>query len=92
MDFFATGLIMRVLLVAPQIDPGLEDKVNFVGHTPRPTWTRIIKPQTSFCSPSIREPSGSVIFESISNGVPLVAADYGGPDARVSDAKPVGAA
>ncbi|MEO1120329.1 MAG: glycosyltransferase [Pseudomonadota bacterium] len=41
---------------------------------------------------SIREPSGSVIFGSISNGVLLVAADYGGPDARVSDAKPVGAA
>ncbi|MEL6282715.1 MAG: glycosyltransferase [Pseudomonadota bacterium] len=34
---------------------------------------------------SIREPSGSVIFGSISNGVLLVAADYGGPGTHVTE-------
>ncbi|MEM6537311.1 MAG: glycosyltransferase family 4 protein [Pseudomonadota bacterium] len=67
------------------IDFGLEEYVRFHGHVPRSEVDAFYRNADVFLFPSFREPSGVVVFEAMSWGLPIVAADYGGPEASVTD-------
>lgn len=64
---------------------GLSDHVHFRGHQPRADVDDFYRKADLFLFPTIREPSGTVIFEAMSWGVPMIAADYGGPATHVAD-------
>lgn len=53
--------------------------VRFHGRQPRDEVTKWYQRSDMFLFPSYREPSGNVIFEAMSHGLPIIAANYGGP-------------
>jgi glycosyltransferase involved in cell wall biosynthesis len=58
---------------------GISDRVAFHGHVSRAIVNDFYDRADVFLFPSIREPSGVVMFEAMSWGLPMVVADYGGP-------------
>lgn len=78
MDILGDGP-MRATLEALANDLGIGSKVRFHGHVTRQTVDDFYGDADVFVFPSIREPSGAVIFEAMSWGLPMIAADYGGP-------------
>lgn len=66
-------------------DLGLSEKVFFHGHISRAQVDDFYRRADICLFPTIREPSGAVIFEAMSWGVPLITADYGGPATHVLD-------
>ncbi len=59
---------------------GLSDKVVFTGRIPFEQMTQEYENASVFVMPSIRETTGAVLLEAMSNGVPLVTIDkFGGP-------------
>jgi glycosyltransferase involved in cell wall biosynthesis len=65
---------------------GLTGRVTLHGHVPRAQVDDFYRDADVFLFPSIREPSGAVVFEAMSWGLPMIAADYGGPAEHVRDA------
>lgn len=63
----------------------LAQRVTVHGHVPRQTVDDFYRDADIFLFPSIREPSGAVVFEAMSWGLPIIAADYGGPAHHVRD-------
>jgi glycosyltransferase involved in cell wall biosynthesis len=53
--------------------------VNFLGRIPRQQVEELYATSDAFLFPSFREPSGSVVFEAMRHGLPVIAADRGGP-------------
>lgn len=78
MDILGDGP-MRQSLEASALELGIADKVRFHGHIPRAQVDDFYRRADVFVFPSIREPSGAVIFEAMSWGLPMIAAAYGGP-------------
>lgn len=64
---------------------GLKHRVTFHGQIPREKVDELYKKADVFCFPSFREPSGSVIFEALSHGLPAIVANYGGPGHVIDD-------
>jgi glycosyltransferase involved in cell wall biosynthesis len=64
---------------------GLADNVVFHGHTPRDAVDDFYRQADIFLFPTIREPSGAVIFEAMAWGLPQISANYGGPATHVTD-------
>jgi len=64
---------------------GLRDKVVFMGRLPRKEVDPLYASADAFLFPSFREPSGNVILEAMSYGLPLIVADRGGPGFVVDD-------
>lgn len=61
-------------------DYGLSDKVVFTGRIPFEKMKQEYENASVFVMPSIRETTGAVLLEAMSNGVPLVTIDkFGGP-------------
>lgn len=58
---------------------GVENRVNFLGRVPRQRVEELYQSSDVFLFPSFREPSGSVVFEAMRHGLPVIAADRGGP-------------
>jgi glycosyltransferase involved in cell wall biosynthesis len=58
---------------------GVADRVRFHGWLPRDALKVLYREADAFIFPSFREPTGGVILEAMSHGLPVVAADYGGP-------------
>lgn len=58
---------------------GLSEKVTFHGQIPRDAVDALYAAADIFVFPSFREPSGSVIFEAMSHGLPIIGAACGGP-------------
>jgi glycosyltransferase involved in cell wall biosynthesis len=54
-------------------------RVNFLGRIPRQQVEELYATSDAFLFPSFREPSGSVVFEAMRHGLPVIAADRGGP-------------
>ncbi len=77
---------MRPMLEDMTRDLGLVDRVTIHGHVPRARVDEFYRDADVFLFPSIREPSGAVVFEAMSWGLPMIAADYGGPAEHVRDA------
>ena len=59
--------------------------VTFHGQISREEVDHLYANADVFCFPSFREPSGSVVFEALSFGLPVVVADRGGPGHVVDD-------
>nr|WP_238941293.1 glycosyltransferase [Jannaschia sp. Os4] len=60
---------------------GLGDRVRFLGLIPRGEVEALYATADAFVFPSFREPAGNVVYEAMRWGLPIVAADYGGPGA-----------
>lgn len=58
---------------------GISDRVSFVGHVPRKQVEEIYSKADIFAFPSFREPAGNVIYEAMRWGLPVIAANRGGP-------------
>ncbi|MCY3002598.1 MAG: glycosyltransferase [Planctomycetota bacterium] len=58
---------------------GLEARVRFLGRLPRETVEEQYRNANAFLFPSLREPSGNVVFESMRHGLPVIACASGGP-------------
>lgn len=57
----------------------ISDRITFHGQISRDAVDTLYRQADIFCFPSFREPSGSVIYEAMSFGLPVIAADRGGP-------------
>ena len=64
---------------------GIEDRVRFLGQIPREEVERLYEQADVFLFPSFREPSGSVIFEALRHGLPVITTNRGGPGYVVND-------
>jgi glycosyltransferase involved in cell wall biosynthesis len=64
---------------------GVSDLVTFHGWQDRAQVQQHYRDADIFVFPSYREPGGNVAFEAMSNGLPLVVVDRGGPGAAVDD-------
>ena len=64
---------------------GVSDRVNFVGQIPRAEVENLYASSDAFIFPSFREPSGSVVFEALRHGLPIITANRGGPGHVVDD-------
>jgi glycosyltransferase involved in cell wall biosynthesis len=58
---------------------GLSPRVMFHGRVPRSEVDRFYAKADVFLFPSFREPSGNVVVEAMSYGLPVITADRGGP-------------
>jgi glycosyltransferase involved in cell wall biosynthesis len=58
---------------------GVADRITFLGRVPRQRVEELYADSDAFVFPSFREPSGSVVFEAMRHGLPVIAADRGGP-------------
>lgn len=58
---------------------GVAGRVTFHGRVPRARVDDFYRAADVFLFPSWREPSGTVVFEALAHGLPVVAADRGGP-------------
>lgn len=74
---------MRGVLSEMIRDHALADRVTLHGHVPRARVDDFYRQADVFLFPSLREPSGAVVFEAMSWGLPMIAADYGGPASHV---------
>jgi len=64
----------------------LQSKVTFHGQLPKDALTSFYKESHVFLFPSFREPSGNVVFEALSYGLPVITTTIGGPASTVTDA------
>jgi glycosyltransferase involved in cell wall biosynthesis len=58
---------------------GVEDRIEFLGQVARSRIEELYANADGFLFPSFREPSGSVVFEALRHGLPVITADTGGP-------------
>jgi glycosyltransferase involved in cell wall biosynthesis len=58
---------------------GVADRITFHGQVNRDEVEKLYRKADVFLFPSFREPSGSVIFEALRNGLPVITIDTGGP-------------
>jgi glycosyltransferase involved in cell wall biosynthesis len=65
---------------------GVADRVRFHGWLDRGKVNRLYEQADALIFPSFREPTGAVVIEAMSHGLPVVVADYGGPAAAVDAA------
>jgi glycosyltransferase involved in cell wall biosynthesis len=66
------------------VELNLNSKVAFHGRVPRAEVERFYESSDAFIFPSFQEPSGNVIFESMSHGLPVITTKIGGPGYVVS--------
>ncbi len=64
---------------------GVADRVTFLGWVPRTQVEELYASADIFVFPSFREPTGSVLYEAMRWGLPIIAARYGGPDWIIDD-------
>ena len=58
---------------------GVADRVEFLGRISRARVEELYAAADAFLFPSFREPSGSVVFEAMRHGLPVITVDRGGP-------------
>lgn len=58
---------------------GVADMITFHGQISREEVENLYRKADAFLFPSFREPSGSVVFEAMRNGLPVITTDRGGP-------------
>jgi glycosyltransferase involved in cell wall biosynthesis len=66
-------------------DLGLADRVRFHGRVSRKQVDDFYRAADAFVFPSYREPGGSVVLEAMSQGLPLIVSDRGGPGYMVDE-------
>jgi glycosyltransferase involved in cell wall biosynthesis len=65
---------------------GVSDRITFLGQVPRERVEELYATHDLFTFPTFREPMGGVFFEAMRWGMPVITADYGGPQAIVDAA------
>lgn len=68
---------------------GVADRIDFRGRIPRDEVEALYASHHIFAFPTFREPMGGVFFEAMRWNLPVVTADYGGPQAIVDEASGV---
>jgi glycosyltransferase involved in cell wall biosynthesis len=63
---------------------GVTDAVEFVGHAPRKRFVDSLPNYTALIFPSLHDSGGLVVLEALSNGLPVVCLDLGGPGIMVN--------
>jgi glycosyltransferase involved in cell wall biosynthesis len=58
---------------------GVSDRIEFLGQVSRAEVERLYTGADAFLFPSFREPSGSVVFEALRHGLPVITTIVGGP-------------
>lgn len=58
---------------------GVAGRATFLGRIPRDAVEALYASHDVFCFPSFREPAGGVLYEAMRHGLPVIAADRGGP-------------
>ncbi|NQX88376.1 MAG: glycosyltransferase family 4 protein [Halioglobus sp.] len=58
---------------------GVDDSISFHGQVSRDSVEQLYQRADVFIFPSFREPSGSVVFEALRHGLPVITTDRGGP-------------
>ena len=58
---------------------GVSDRVEFLGQVSRAEVEQLYADADAFLFPSFREPSGSVVFEALRHGLPVITTTIGGP-------------
>ena len=64
---------------------GVSDRVTFHGQVSRAAVEKLYARADVFLFPSFREPSGSVVFEALRHGLPVITTDRGGPGFVIDD-------
>jgi len=64
---------------------GLDKQINFMGWKTKEEVARQYQEADAFIFPSFREPTGGVILEAMSYGLPIICCAYGGPDFLADD-------
>jgi glycosyltransferase involved in cell wall biosynthesis len=64
---------------------GLTGRVRFHGWLPRPQIEELYRSADVFVFPSYREPGGTVTFEAMGHGLPVLVSDIGGPGNAVDE-------
>jgi glycosyltransferase involved in cell wall biosynthesis len=64
---------------------GVADRIRFHGRLPRAEVEALYAQADAFLFPSFREPSGSVVFEALRHGLPVITVDRGGPGEVVDE-------
>jgi hypothetical protein len=64
---------------------GVADRVTFHGRRPHDEVDGFYRRADVFVFPSYREPGGTVVFEALGHGLPLIVCDRGGPSSVVDD-------
>jgi len=64
---------------------GVSDRITFHGQIPRAEVENLYAGADVFLFPSFREPSGSVVFEALRHGLPVITSDRGGPGYVIDD-------
>ena len=64
---------------------GVSDRISFHGQIPRAAVEDLYARADAFLFPSFREPSGSVVFEALRHGLPVITTDRGGPGFVIDD-------
>lgn len=67
------------------VKKGIADKVNFVGKVPYQVMQEFYKTADIFVFPSLRETTGTVLFEAMANGIPIVSFNQNGARLLVDD-------
>jgi glycosyltransferase involved in cell wall biosynthesis len=67
------------------VELGLTDRVRFHGWLPRAKIDEFYRSADIFVFPSYREPGGTVPFEAMSYGLPMIVSDLGGPGSNVDE-------
>jgi glycosyltransferase involved in cell wall biosynthesis len=70
---------------AEAVSLGVGHLIDFHGKRPRAELDRFYREADAFLFPSFREPSGNVVLEAMSYGLPLIVSDVGGPGYVVRD-------
>ncbi|MGQ0672715.1 MAG: glycosyltransferase family 4 protein [Hyphomicrobium sp.] len=68
---------------------GIEPRVRFLGRVPHSRIDDLYRAADLFLFPSFREATGIVLFEAMRHGLPVIAADAGGPGYIVDEASGV---
>lgn len=63
---------------------GIAEAVDFVGRVPRQQLTASLQSYTAFVFPSLHDSGGMVVLEALSEGLPVVCLDLGGPGFMVN--------
>ncbi len=58
---------------------GVRDRIRFHGRLPRERIEDLYRRADAFLFPSFREPSGTVVFEALRHGLPVITTAHGGP-------------
>jgi glycosyltransferase involved in cell wall biosynthesis len=63
---------------------GVKDTVEFAGHVPTPQLIDTLRSSTAFVFPSLHDSGGMVALEALTEGLPVVCLDLGGPGTVVN--------